>query len=565
MIGRTLFFEAMRSLTGGGDVLVTAVDYVKGSLVHDVCEILQRIINDHIKVADGKLHSELTKDLSLVSNFLKNLYKEHVGDDDECVEWTSHSISRGLGVADSSARPKHYSSMDLSELKNLVNDRDIDMSGRTKAARSHIYALMDDDHSKETAPESDDDDGTLPEVNDLLSAETLNDVMDRLEGMTRTELESEIRRYKLKPRSRRITDAVLRKVLRDYITPLLNDEQDEGDPESPLTLRTCFDDEDDTPILGRRPRTGDVDASGNGSNKPDDDHSSHDNGGTDSNENSKAVDDSCPDDWCDGCAFLHYFMLEKLPKALRSVAQTDNLESIDNALEYITDAHEKFMLYQGHVVRVVNQNRNLQKHREALRELCCKEKNTVPLHLWHVIDFKMKWEAMYQRETTVKNYGKRGISWHGNRIESYVWDEEKQEPVRVVVKLDQILDGWNKQDGMTVLALVEAAQVFVHRHFPGATIDFLQSDNAAAYHLKELVLGIPKLNAVRRILHHWLACVSMLMTILTDSQILSLSECAKSEGLKSRILFERRHKTARACSMLISLTLLPLSSAGYGR
>lgn len=68
--------------------------------------------------------------------------------------------------------------------------------------------------------------------------------------------------------------------------------------------------------------------------------------------------------------------------------------------------------------------------------------------------------------------------------------------MKIVAKVDQILEGTNKQDGMTVLALVEAAQMYLHHEFPGADIDFLQSDNAAAYHLKELVLGIPLLNAV---------------------------------------------------------------------
>jgi hypothetical protein len=44
--------------------------------------------------------------------------------------------------------------------------------------------------------------------------------------------------------------------------------------------------------------------------------------------------------------------------------------------------------------------------------------------------------------------------------------------------------------------LVEATQVYLHQEFPGAQIDYLQSDNAAYYHLKQLVLGIPLLNAV---------------------------------------------------------------------
>lgn len=132
-------------------------------------------------------------------------------------------------------------------------------------------------------------------------------------------------------------------------------------------------------------------------------------------------------------------------------------------------------------MRVIIQNLNLQKYKEELKELCHMEKNSIPLHLWLVIDFKMKWEAMYLKETTVQNYGKQGISWHGNHAHAYIWDEKTQQPVKIVIKLDQILDGWNKQDGMMVLALVEAAQVFLHWEFHKANIEFLQSDNAGCH------------------------------------------------------------------------------------
>jgi hypothetical protein len=109
----------------------------------------------------------------------------------------------------------------------------------------------------------------------------------------------------------------------------------------------------------------------------------------------------------------------------------------------------------------------------------------------------MKWEAMYQWEKTIQNSGKRGTSWHGIRAQYYVWDAKKQEPAKNEIKLDQILDGTNKQDGLTVLALIEAALVYLQQEFPFALIEYIQSDNAAAYHLKELVLAIPLLHAVR--------------------------------------------------------------------
>jgi hypothetical protein len=53
---------------------------------------------------------------------------------------------------------------------------------------------------------------------------------------------------------------------------------------------------------------------------------------------------------------------------------------------------------------------------------------------------------------------------------------------------------------LTVLALIEAALVYLHQEFPFASIEYIQLDNAAAYHLKELVLAIPLLNAVRSVM-----------------------------------------------------------------
>jgi hypothetical protein len=153
---------------------------------------------------------------------------------------------------------------------------------------------------------------------------------------------------------------------------------------------------------------------------------------------------------------------------------------------------------------------------------CRKDKNVRSLHLKLVAYFKMKWEAMYQRELTTESYGKRGISWHGFLIIYFLWDEDTGAPMRHVLKLDQILEGANKRDVVTVLALLEAAIVFVSDEFgQDVVIDCLQTDSAAAYLKKELVLGIAILNAVstnvrvyflvlgmlRFVTHHLIACL----------------------------------------------------------
>ncbi len=91
----------MRTLTGGDEKLVHAVDYVKGNLVHDIIGMVQRILDDHLKV-NPKVHVDLSKKLELLGNFLKNLYKDHVKvDDGDGVEWAAHSVHHGLKVPES--------------------------------------------------------------------------------------------------------------------------------------------------------------------------------------------------------------------------------------------------------------------------------------------------------------------------------------------------------------------------------------------------------------------------------------------------------------------------------
>jgi hypothetical protein len=68
---------------------------------------------------------------------------------------------------------------------------------------------------------------------------------------------------------------------------------------------------------------------------------------TEAGELNRLEDD---DEWCDSCAFVHYFMLQERPKALGNVERNAaNAKSLDSAIEYLKDAHEKFVLYQAHV------------------------------------------------------------------------------------------------------------------------------------------------------------------------------------------------------------------------
>jgi hypothetical protein len=152
-----------------------------------------------------------------------------------------------------------------------------------------------------------------------------------------------------------------------------------------------------------------------------------------------------------------------------------------------------------------------------LAEKCEKEKNTVAKNLFVLVDFKMNWEAMYQREKTTDHFGKRGISWHGCRIEFYLWNKDLRSAESHVIKVDQIISGANKQDGPTVLGLLEALQAYCSVEFPEAEITYLQSDNASSYQSKTLVLGIPLLNDVSDVLFYCLLSLNQSVSLCSES------------------------------------------------
>ena len=80
-----------------------------------------------------------------------------------------------------------------------------------------------------------------------------------------------------------------------------------------------------------------------------------------------------------------------------------------------------------------------------------------------VMDFKMKFNPISARESTLDHYGKRGISWHGFCLIYYMYDNDLGEAIRYSIYLDQILSDGNKQDMYCVLSLLEAAltQIFM--------------------------------------------------------------------------------------------------------
>jgi hypothetical protein len=104
-------------------------------------------------------------------------------------------------------------------------------------------------------------------------------------------------------------------------------------------------------------------------------------------------------------------MQKMLPEHVEAARTSSNSRSVTDALHFIEDSLECFHLYQGHRMRVCNQQDAIQVEDDKIREECFKTKRDSTTCII-TIDWKMKFEPERFRESSVHNYGKRGISWH---------------------------------------------------------------------------------------------------------------------------------------------------------
>jgi len=191
-----------------------------------------------------------------------------------------------------------------------------------------------------------------------------------------------------------------------------------------------------------------------------------------------------------------------------SLASVSEQHLQDDAIKVIHNTSEKFRLYMAHVCRCTCQSQYLSFIDQGLKRECMftKGKKTKALM---IIDFKMKFETMSVRESTLEHFGKRGIGWHGcaiiyylykvktddkNNIEYDTNGSEIYEPRKNIVYIDQILESSNKQDGMMVISLLEAALVAINDQLPFIDEIILQSDNAMSYQNPQVLFGVHLLN-----------------------------------------------------------------------
>ena len=66
----------------------------------------------------------------------------------------------------------------------------------------------------------------------------------------------------------------------------------------------------------------------------------------------------------------------------------------------------------AHVYRCTSQSAKINKVVETLNEKCISSKGDVVYALM-IADFKVKFETLSSRESTIDHFGKRSIRWHG--------------------------------------------------------------------------------------------------------------------------------------------------------
>jgi hypothetical protein len=186
---------------------------------------------------------------------------------------------------------------------------------------------------------------------------------------------------------------------------------------------------------------------------------------------------------CDGCLFVEWTLQAFLPKHVEEARTYANTESVDDALQFITDTLFCVHRFQGHRMRTINQQLALAGINKRLEAEAVARANgaTDIIHTIKVNqDWKMKYNDKRLRESQLHNFGKRGSSWHENVATDFIYKDSTTKKVKI--SLDQIMAIGNKQDQGSVLAMLEALMRKFDEEFETRTNIVLFTDNAACYH-----------------------------------------------------------------------------------
>ena len=202
---------------------------------------------------------------------------------------------------------------------------------------------------------------------------------------------------------------------------------------------------------------------------------------------------------CVACRFPTYVCHKIQTQLIEHVS--GNSEMIQDAITVTNDCATKFRLYMAHRVRCKNQSIAIDKIKQEMIDTV-KTSNGSNVHALMIIDFKMKFEPLSSRETSLDHYGKRGISWHGVHLMYFKLEEVEDDDgnitkqvVQYSVYMDQILADGNRQDSVCVASLLDAALKQISIDLPFISEITLQSDNANSYQNTFLICAIALLNS----------------------------------------------------------------------
>ena len=148
----------------------------------------------------------------------------------------------------------------------------------------------------------------------------------------------------------------------------------------------------------------------------------------------------------------------------------------------LSELEHRLRLYQGHVLRLKTQ-------RDRIEELKARVADDYT-YVYCVMDFKMKFESMYYRQSTQNHFGKAGTSWHGVVIFYRMADSDEVQ----TIYYNQVVDGDRQQDAEMSVSLLEAMLMRVRKLIAGPIKLIIQSDNAPNYSNATLRYAIYKLN-----------------------------------------------------------------------
>lgn len=159
----------------------------------------------------------------------------------------------------------------------------------------------------------------------------------------------------------------------------------------------------------------------------------------------------------------------------------------DDAKEVVREAGKRFLLYFGH-------NHRVKVQQAALQDQLAQMKQGPMFHrVLIVMDWKMKFEPLWYRETMQAWFGKKGLSWHGAAV-YYIYPDTDPANISAgdfsMLYLDQILENETCQDWCSVAAVTEAMLARVKKALPRVKEVILHSDNAGCYqnHLLPVLL-----------------------------------------------------------------------------